>query len=1002
MIRKWLFALAWCWCSMQPVVAAEVDDDVIRVQLKWLHQFQFAGFYMALEKGFYQDAGLKVRLLEGGPGKRPIETLLAGRADYAVGDSGLLLYRASGRPVVALACLFQHSPQVIYTREDIESPADLRGRRVMMQDGYLTVEVLALLWAYGLDQGDFVRQPIGTIDDLIEGRTDAFPGYSSNEAFALRQQGFPFRMFVPRDAGIDFYGDVLATTEREIHEHPERAALFRAATLKGWSYALEHPEETVDVILKRYNTQHKSREHLLFEAHAIHRLMEPEVIPVGLSNEERWKLIARTFVASGLPQAGSVAWDRFLYHPSIDWLSILREYRALIIVVLVFGMALLLGIYSLLLRYRVRQRTRQLQEASEEFERILNRMQDVYYRADAEGRLQWISASVQEKLGYSREELIHQPLAKLYVDPDGRKKFLQALAANGGRLDDYRIELKHKDGRCVWAEVSSQFIHDRKGRVIGVEGNVRDISRRVLAEDMARRARAELEVIFDNMLDTFYRADNEGKVVFASPSVRQLLGVEPGEILGTRLDEWYADPDGREQFLQALRHNHGAITNYETRLRRRDGSVVWVSASSHYVYDDDGSIIGVEGMVRDITERKRAEEEKWLLMNQFQQAQKMESVALLAGGIAHDFNNLLVGVLGSAELALMDIADRQRLREHLQQIVQSAQLGSELVRQLLAYAGHGRIQVERLDGNRLIREMSNLLRTVVGDRAHLELALKDRPCWMEADASQVRQVVLNLVGNAAEAVSGPSACIWLRCERVRLSDEQAGSMMPYDAPGGDYVMLEVKDNGSGIEPEMLDRVFDPFFTTKDNGTGLGLSAVMGIVRQNGGCVHVASQPGKGSCFRVYFPALTRWSPKEDGPRRQGLVPALTRQPFKGQGCILIVDDEAPVRRVASAMLSRAGFDALTAEDGAQALDMLGRRHDIDLVLLDLSMPRMDGAQLFSEIRKLRPDVPVLVSSGYAQGSVTVPIGPSHKTGFLRKPYVQAELIEAVSGLMQAS
>ena len=380
MIRGVMVALAWLGCVVLSVVSAKAwaGEDVVRVQLKWLHQFQFAGFYLAIEKGFYQDAGLKVRLLEGGPGKRPIEALLAGRADYAVGDSGLLLYRASGRPVVALACLFQHSPQVIYTREDIASPAGLRGRRVMMQDGYLTVEVLALLRAYGLDQGDFVRQPIGTIDDLIEGRTDAFPGYSSNEAFALRQRGIPFHMFVPRDAGIDFYGDVLATTEREMRQHPERAALFRAATLKGWAYALEHPEETVDVILARYNTQHKSREHLLFEARAIHRLMEPEVIPVGLSNEARWKLIARTFAASGFPRTGSVAWDRFLYRPAIDWLSILREYRALIIVALVFGVALLLGIYSLLLRYRVGQRTRQLKEASEEFERILNRMQDVY------------------------------------------------------------------------------------------------------------------------------------------------------------------------------------------------------------------------------------------------------------------------------------------------------------------------------------------------------------------------------------------------------------------------------------------------------------------------------------------------------------------------------------------------------------------------------------------------------------------------------------------------
>ncbi len=989
--------LLLCCAAVCPRPAMAEHLQTVRVQLKWKHQFQFAGLYMALEKGFYRQAGLDVQLLEGGPGHAPVDALLTGDAEYCIADSGVLLYRAEGKPLTVLASIFQHSPQVIYTRDDIATPADLKGRRVMMQKGYLTAEVQALLNHYGVHAGDFERQPIGSIDDLIAGRTDAFPGYSSNEGFLLAQRGIAHHMFRPRDIGIDFYGDVLVTSERELAFHAPRAEAFRRATLQGWRYALEHIDETVALILNRYNTQHKSREYLRFEGESIRSLMVPDVVPIGLSNRLRWQHIADTFAASGFDVSG-IDWDSFLYYPTTSLSQVLYEYRAIVTIVAVFGFALLLAVYSILLHRQVRRRTQQLQQASVEFERILDRMQDVYYRADAAGKVQWISATVKDKMGYTREELIGKPLSQLYADADGRLRFLQALDANGGHVDNYKMRLRRKDGSILWAEASSQYIVDEQGQIVGIEGNVRDVTQRHLAEESARKARAELEVIFDNMQDTFYRANADGIVVFASPSVQALLGVSVGEIVGSSLDEWYAEPDGRELFLDALQQNGGSITNFETRLRHRDGHVVWVSASSHYCYDDDGKIIGVEGVVRDISDLKKAEQEKTELTAQFQQAQKMESIGLLAGGIAHDFNNLLVGVMGSAELAMMDLHRPGEMQAHLQQIIQSAQKGSQLVRQLLAYAGRGKVSVERVEINALLKNMASLMRTAISKQADLQYDLATQPCFVMGDASQLGQIIMNLIANASDALQERPGTVRLRTGITLLQREDIQPMLPYDddIKAGEYVFFEVADDGCGIAPEIRDHLFDPFFTTKPEGTGLGLSALMGIVKQHGGRIQVRSTPGEGSSFCVYLP---RTGGAEVAARPEAAIESASETP-RLAGTALVVDDEAAVRRVAAGMLGHAGMRVLLAEDGKHALMLLDKHADeIDLVVLDISMPGMHGEEVFAIMRQRMPELPVIISSGHPRTEATSAFGQDHHVTFMHKPYNYQKLIQTVATLL---
>ncbi|MDQ7010982.1 MAG: ABC transporter substrate-binding protein [Mariprofundaceae bacterium] len=850
--------------------AQAAEPEPVSIQLKWKHQFQFAGYYAALEKGFYADEGLDVRLIEGGPGRPPVEKLLNGEANYAVADAGAVLYRAEGKPVVILASIFQHSPQVIYTRADtgIHTPADLRGRRVMLQQGFLTIEVLAVLQHFGIHEQDFIRQPIGDIEDLVAGRTDAFPGYSANEAFLLDQMGVPFRMFRPMDYGIDFYGDTLVTSEAELQQHPGQVAAFRRATIRGWEYALEHIEEIVDLIRHKYDTQQKSRAHLMFEANAIRHLMMPDVVPVGLSNPKRWQEVVATFRQQGLLD-GEVDWNGFLYQPRPEFPDFVREHSLNLAVGLALLLLLMFAAYIVQLRRSVRARTADLDSAYQEFKSILDNMQDTYYRADGNGIINWASVSVRELLGYEREEVLGMQLASLYWHEDGRTEFLQALAASGGR-----------------------------------------------------------------------------------------------------------------------------ITNFETQLRRKDGTPIWVSASSQYCYDDDGNIIGVEGVVRDITEKKQAEAERQRMAEQIQQVQKMESIGLLASGIAHDFNNLLVGVLGNAELMSLDIPPESELHESLQQIIRSARRGSGLVGQMLAYAGKGKFEVTAVDMNHLIRDTESLLKTVIGRGAVLQCEYDENLPAVHGDRNQLSQIIMNLITNAAEALEEGSGTIRIRTGVTQIGREELSGMLLHDhLPAGEYVCVEVEDNGCGMDEATQRRIFDPFFTTKPGGTGLGLAAMLGIVRSHRGNVLLESSPGKGTRFVVYLP-LSDVEPL----KRDNDSPLVTDTSLRGT--VLVVDDEKPVREVAGQMLRRAGFEVMTANDGLHGVETL-RCHaeKISLVLLDLSMPRMDGEQAFHAMRKICHDIPIVLSSGYVEADARSNLKDFGLSGFLRKPFTYEELTAKIGTLL---
>lgn len=394
-------------------------------------------------------------------------------------------------------------------------------------------------------------------------------------------------------------------------------------------------------------------------------------------------------------------------------------------------------------------------------------------------------------------------------------------------------------------------------------------------------------------------------------------------------------------------------------------------------------------------ERERSEAQRQRLQAQLLHVQKLESLGILAGGIAHDFNNLLSAILGNTVLAMESVADDAPAVEFLRSIEAAALRSAELSGQMLAYSGKGSFIIEPLDVNHLVRELLPLLSTSISKKAHLDFHLSDDLASVDGDATQVRQVIMNLVTNASDALDEQPGSIRLETGvrhfgRVFLSQTYLDEI----PAAGRYVYLEVRDDGCGMSEQTMERLFDPFFTTKDTGRGLGLAALLGIVRGHGGAVRVDSREGCGSTFTILFPIGQGSDPAAVGPA------AVARRSASRQGSVLFVDDEELIREVGRSSLQSAGFGVLLAENGRQAVEVF-RRHEGDIiaVVLDMMMPELDGVETCRELRRLCPSVPCILSSGYSDQAVEKAFQAEGMDGFLKKPYRPEQLAQTLADVL---
>jgi len=455
---------------------------------------------------------------------------------------------------------------------------------------------------------------------------------------------------------------------------------------------------------------------------------------------------------------------------------------------------------------------------------------------------------------------------------------------------------------------------------------------------------------------------------------------------------WQERRDGRDLLPEELPMQIAARTgqpvhDFEMEIVFEDGVSRYWLGDAVPLLDEAGHPQGAIGAWADITERKRAEEH-------LRQSQKWESVGVLAGGIAHDFNNLLVGVLGNASLALDSLPPNDPGGEFMRNVIVTGEKLANLTGQLLAYAGQGRFVIESVNISDLVSETAKLFQPSISDNivVHLELNAKLPP--VAADRRQAQQLFLSLAHNAAEAIGDAAGVITVRTGLQTVDSSFLKSSPGLDAmAAGPFVYLEVCDTGCGMDAATKARIFDPFFSTKFLGRGLGLAAASGIVRGHNGAIRVSSEPGKGSCFTIYFPAAPIYTAAAP-------VVATEAPSLDGVGTVVLVDDEEVVRATASSALNRHGYKVLLATNSNSAMDLLSSyRNDVSLVILDLTMPEMNGQDLLPKLRAIQPGVKVLVSSGYDEAEAMAMFKEQPVSGFIQKPYTCRKLAEKVRSIL---
>jgi PAS domain S-box-containing protein len=637
-----------------------------------------------------------------------------------------------------------------------------------------------------------------------------------------------------------------------------------------------------------------------------------------------------------------------------------------------------------------------LRESEERYRRLAENAYDLIAEVDHEGRFVYVSPNYREGLGYEPENLLGK-ICFEFVHPDdleaAQRAFQNMIPSQPIAVRPVRF--RHQDGSWRWMENAGSTFATASGEVRTVAIS-RDITERKRAEDALRKNEERYRLLAENAGDLVAELNTEGLYEYVSPSYQTVLGYAPDELLGRSPFE-RMHPDDRER-MRATVERIVASGIPETpiyRSRRRDGEWRWLEGYGRALTTASGDT-HLLVVIRDITERRRVEEEQRRLEAQMQQTQKLESLGVLAGGIAHDFNNLLVPILGNAHLAEAELAPDSPARRFIERVKTVALRASGLTNALLAYAGRGKLATQHLDICQLLREMGELLHTAISRKTEIRYDFPDSLPPIEGDPAQLRQVILNLITNASEAFGDEAGVVTvgagtIDADRRYLSETHLGSGLPE----GSYVYLDVGDTGCGMDEETRAKIFDPFFTTKFAGRGLGLAALVGIVRAHRGTLKVDSEPGWGTGFRLLFPCLA-------GLRADVAAEVTHSREWRGSGTILVVDDEEVVREILEEVIPRYGMSVVTAKDGREAVEQF-REHagEIAAVLLDVTMPKLGGEEAFLEIRKIQRDARVILSSGYSEEDFAKHFAGEEVNGFLHKPYQPEELIEKLRQVLES-
>lgn len=701
-----------------------------------------------------------------------------------------------------------------------------------------------------------------------------------------------------------------------------------------------------------------------------------------------WQLVKKWGIKKSLIPAGTLVINK----PPSLW----SQYKKTMIAVITVFVLLLFFISTLILEIFHRKKTEEKVSLNRDLYRlILDNSPDaiLIYNADL---CRFVDANKKSEIlfEYTREELLASDMRLIYSreqleEMDRENKIAENIqrALKGEEIESIRSVVS-KSGKKITCSIHFVRLPSEKENLL--RGSFRDITDKIKMENELRDNLEKYRLLAEGMKDVVWVVDVESLTYkYISPSVENLRGYTPLELTGASIDSLIDNPDNIKDVTDTIKKQAGDFISgkenperfYTSEFKQscKDGSYVFVEVVYRFYKNDHTGRIEMRGVTRDISERKEAQKVHENLQNQLNQSQKLESIGRLAGGIAHDFNNMLSIIIGYVDLAMEEAGSDKILGPYLVEIQKAAKRSANLTRQVLAFARQQAVNPELIDINFSIKDMLNLLHRLIGENIELIWLPSKESLTVKIDPAQLDQILANLCVNARDAVNG-SGKIIIETKKIYIDEKYSGSHI--DFKPGYYALLGVTDNGCGIDKDKIEKIFEPFYTTKEpgEGTGLGLSTVHGIVRQNNGIINVYSEPGKGTSFNIYFPV---YNINTEKPVETNVV----HEALKGSERILLVEDESAILQMSSTMLGDLGYEVIAFNSPDEALEFASQDgRQIDLVITDIIMPKMNGRKLVEKIREIRPELKALYMSGYS-ANVISRYGVLEKgLSFIQKPF----------------
>lgn len=627
-------------------------------------------------------------------------------------------------------------------------------------------------------------------------------------------------------------------------------------------------------------------------------------------------------------------------------------------------------------------------ESREKFRLLVEDIEAVIFAIDAKGVITYINPRIEQFTGYPPSKFIGQHFLDVVYRPDREKVETFYKRVTAGHIGSNEYRLRHRIRGYMWARTLSRPVFE-KGVYKGLRGVGIDISRLKSAEAAAQRTEKKYQSLLESIEEGYFEVNLNGRIVFVSPTMCRITGLPQEALVGKKYRSFVSRKMARRLkriFLGIYRSGRHAVRS--DLIFTTPGRAMIVEVSASLITGDKGEPLGYRGLIRDITDRRRYERNQKRLERQLEEAQRLEAVGTLAGGIAHNFNNILMAMQGNISLLLLKSDPEDAMVEKLQNLEQCIHDGAGLTRQLLDFARSRKSSVEPENLNDLIIKTSRMF-----GRAKREITMDTsglKSIWnAEVDSNQIQQVLLNLYVNAWQAMP-KGGRLSVRSCNVILNEQFVEA---HGLPPGRYVKISVTDTGEGMDDSVQQKIFHPFFTTKENhrGTGLGLTSAYGIIKSHGGMILVNSRKGRGTTFCIYLPA----SSKPLSP-----APPTPEKPIRGSGTILVVDDEPFILDITCEGLKEIGYSVFSARNGRAAVDIYkSHGSQVDLVILDLIMPEMDGDETFHRLQAINPDVRVLLTSGYDYNHRVEALRQKGCRGFIQKPFNMNQLSQKVSRLL---